>query len=84
MSQVTAFLAPKFSCALCVTAAMVTRATETKNGDGERVGALNKVFGFLYRGRVKMKALKKTNRKLYYAIKWVTLGGLLAASVVWA
>ena len=31
-----------------------------------------------------MKALKKSNRKLYYAIKYATLGGLLTAFVVWA
>jgi beta-hydroxylase len=62
----------------------VMRATETKNEEGERVGALNKAFAFVYRGRVRMKALKKSNRKLYYAIKYVTLGGLLAAFVVWA
>jgi hypothetical protein len=37
-----------------------------------------------FRGRMKMKALKKANRSLYRAIKYVTLGGLLAAFVVWA
>ncbi len=31
-----------------------------------------------------MKALKKANRRLDYAIKYATLGGLLAAFVVWA
>lgn len=65
-------------------ARIVMRASTTKNEEGEKVGALNKAFGFVYRGRVKMKALKKQNRKLYYAIKYVTLGGLLAAFVVWA
>jgi beta-hydroxylase len=62
----------------------VMRATETRNEAGERVGVLNKMFGFVYRGRVKMKALKKANRRLYYAIKYAALGGLLAAFVVWA
>jgi beta-hydroxylase len=65
-------------------ARILMRASATKNEEGERVGVINKVFSFVYRGRVKMKALKKSNRKLYYAIKWVTLGGLLTAFVVWA
>ena len=30
-----------------------------------------------------VKALKKANRNLYYAVKYVTLGGLLTAFVVW-
>ncbi len=64
--------------------ASLMRASRTKNENGEKVGALNKLFGFVYRGREKMKALKKSNRSLYYGIKYVTLGGLLTAFVVWA
>jgi beta-hydroxylase len=65
-------------------ARVLMRASATKNEEGERVGAINKVFGVVYRGRVEMKALKKANRKLYYAVKYVTLGGLLTAFIVWA
>lgn len=65
-------------------ARVLMRASTTKNEEGEKVGALNKAFGIAYRGRVRMKALKKANWKLYYAIKCVTLGGLLSAFVVWA
>ncbi len=65
-------------------ARVLMRASATKNEEGETVGAINKVFRFVYRGRLKMKALKKANRDLYYAIKYVTLGGLLAAFVLWA
>jgi beta-hydroxylase len=65
-------------------AGTMMRATRTKNEAGERVGVLNKIFGVVYRGRVAMKALKKANRRLYYAVKFVSLGGLLAAFIVWA
>ncbi len=63
---------------------MLVLFADVENEEGEKAGALNKLFGFVYRGRVKMKALKKSNRSLYYGIKYVTLGGLLTAFVVWA
>ncbi|MEM8813261.1 MAG: aspartyl/asparaginyl beta-hydroxylase domain-containing protein [Pseudomonadota bacterium] len=51
-------------------------AAATQNREGEKVGFVNRVFGLIYPFRLKMKALKKTNRKLYYAIKYVFFGGL--------
>ena len=51
-------------------------AVASQNRDGEKVGFLNRVFGVIYPFRLKLKALKKTNRKLYYAIKCVFFGGL--------
>ena len=72
MTEVASFLAPALAPKF-----LVLR-------EGERVGFLDQVFGFVYRGRVIMKVLKKSNRQLYYAIKYVTLGGLLTAFIVWA
>ncbi len=43
---------------------MLVLFADVENEEHEKVGALNKLFGFVYRGRVKMKALKKSNRSL--------------------
>lgn len=51
-------------------------AAATQNEEGERVGSLNRVFGVVYKGREKAKALKKRNRTLYYVLKWLLIGGL--------
>lgn len=60
------------------------RATETRNQEGEHIGALNRVSKVAYRGRMAMKALEKAQRKLYYAVEYAVLGGILAAFIVWA
>ncbi len=48
----------------------------TRNETGEKVGILNKIFGFVYPIRMKFKALKKANRKLYYAVKYASWVGI--------
>ena len=58
------------------------RAAATKNSESDRVGILNRIFGVIYPFRKRMKALKKFNRKLYYAIKYVTFGGLLYLLII--
>ena len=55
----------------------VMKASATQNVDGERVGALNKVFNHVYRLRLMGKWLKRRNRKAYYALKWLLIGWLL-------
>ncbi len=57
----------------------VIRASETNNAEGDRVGVLNKIFGFAYYLRLPAKALKRKSKTLYYMVKWAILGGL----VVW-
>ena len=52
------------------------RAAATKNQSGERVGVLNRLFGYIYPLRLKAKALKKRNRKLYYALKYLQFGSI--------
>ncbi|HET8693507.1 MAG TPA: lipid A hydroxylase LpxO, partial [Aquabacterium sp.] len=59
-------------------ARLVMTASATQNVEGERIGALNKMFGYFYAVRLKAKALKQTNRTAYYVGKWVLIGGLLA------
>lgn len=55
---------------------MATSATQ--NRDGEKIGVVNRIFGLVYPLRLKLKALKKRSRKLYYAIKVVAFGGIFS------
>lgn len=56
----------------------LVQASTTRNVEGERVGAFNKLFSVIYPIRVKLKALKRRNRRLYYAQKYLVFGGILA------
>ena len=51
--------------------------TATKNEEGEHVGAINRVFRYVYPIRLKIKAFKRANRKLYYLTKYVFFGTLI-------
>jgi beta-hydroxylase len=53
------------------------KAAATENVPGEHVGALNKVFEFVYQIRLVGISLKKWNRPTYYLTKWVLIGGLV-------
>jgi beta-hydroxylase len=52
--------------------------TATRNTEGDRVGAINRVFPYIYAVRLKIKALKRANRRFYYVCKYVFFGGLIA------
>ena len=52
-------------------------ASQSGNVAGEPVGALNRVFPYLYRLRLKAKALRQRSRRGYYALKWSLMAGLL-------
>ena len=56
----------------------VMTAASSPNTEDDKTGGINKAFRYLYQVRLRAKALKKTNRKLYYVLKWLILGGLLA------
>lgn len=58
----------------------VAAATASRNRPDEPLGALNHVFKYVYQIRVYGKALKKANRKLYYALKY----SFIAALLYWA
>jgi len=55
------------------------RAAATQNLPGEKVGVLNKLFQYVYQLRLLAKRLKTWNRNVYYALKWLVLGGLVYA-----
>ena len=60
------------------------RAAQTQNVEGEKVGALNKLFGVVYPIRVWSKKLKAWNRTVYYLWKWTVIGGALYLIFVFA
>lgn len=57
-------------------AATIVRASATQNVEGERVGVLNRAFGFGYQIHLAGRRLKSANRTLYYAVKWALFGGI--------
>jgi len=56
----------------------IVRETATENVKGERVGLVNKAFGYVYHVRLVGKRMKAWNRTAYYAFKYLLFGGLLA------
>ena len=56
----------------------VMTAASSPNSDTDKTGGINKAFRYIYQLRLRAKALKKTNRTLYYVLKWLILGGLAA------
>jgi beta-hydroxylase len=57
-------------------------AAGAPNEEGDRTGGINLLFTKVYKFRLQAKALKKTNRNLYYVGKWGIFGGLLAVFVL--
>ena len=53
----------------------VMKASATQNVEGEKIGALNRMFGGFYQFRLRAKQLKAWSRATYYVLKWVLLGG---------
>lgn len=56
----------------------VMTAASSPNTEGDKTGGINQAFRYLYQVRLRAKALKKANRRLYYGLKWLILGGLMA------
>jgi beta-hydroxylase len=57
----------------------VMAAASSQNTEAESVGGINRFFQYAYQLRLKAKALKARQRGLYYAGKWLLIGGLLWA-----
>jgi beta-hydroxylase len=57
----------------------VINESATQNEEGERVGWLNRIFGYVYHVRLVGKRMKAWNKRVYYAVKYLLLGGILAA-----
>ncbi len=55
-------------------------ATATRNREGDGVGWANRIFKYLYWVRLQGKALKRYNRRLYYAVKY-TIGIAIVALI---
>ena len=54
------------------------RAAAAQNVAGEPVGALNRIFGPVYRIRLLGKRLKAWHRPSYYLVKWLLFGALFS------
>ena len=63
----------------------VVKASATQNVEGEKVGAINKAFSYLFEIHALGRRLKSWNRKVYYGIKYsmmTAVAALLALSVM--
>jgi beta-hydroxylase len=60
----------------------VIRESATQNVEGEHVGMVNKIFGYVYYIRLAGKRLKAWNRKVYYVAKYTILAGILGAVLI--
>ncbi len=62
----------------------VVRESATQNVEGERVGVLSRIFGYVYHVWLVGKRMKAWNRQAYYAVKYLMpasiLGGILATA----
>ena len=60
----------------------IIKASATENMDGERVGALNKAFGYLYEIHLVGRRLKDRNRKVYYGLKYAAAFAVVGIFVI--
>ncbi|MBU6260171.1 MAG: aspartyl/asparaginyl beta-hydroxylase domain-containing protein [Burkholderiales bacterium] len=59
-------------------ARFVVGAAASPNRAGDRTGGINRAFAYVQVVRLWGKKIKARNRTLYYALKWLLFGGLLA------
>jgi beta-hydroxylase len=62
-----------------VVARQVMREATTENVPGERIGWINRVFGYVYHVRLLAKRFRKRSKPAYYGLKF----GLIAAMLYW-
>lgn len=60
----------------------VVSAAAAPNAESDRTGGINRIFKYLYAVRQLGKRIKAWNRTVYYAIKWLLIGGIIAAIVL--
>ncbi|MDY0748574.1 aspartyl/asparaginyl beta-hydroxylase domain-containing protein [Paucibacter sp. R3-3] len=53
-------------------------AASAPNREGDKTGGLNKAFAYVQQFRLWAKGVKQRSRLLYYVLKWLLFGGLLA------
>jgi len=57
----------------------IINESATQNEEGERVGWINRIFGYVYQVRLLGKRMKAWNKRVYYAVKYLLIAGILAA-----
>jgi len=57
----------------------IVNQSETQNEEGEHVGVINRIFGYVYHVRLLGKRMKAWNKRVYYTVKFVVIGAILAA-----
>ena len=57
----------------------LARAAATQNLPGEKVGILNKLFGYVYQIRILGKKIRQRSEVAYQLAKWGLVAGILAA-----
>ncbi|HJU38228.1 MAG TPA: aspartyl/asparaginyl beta-hydroxylase domain-containing protein [Tahibacter sp.] len=60
----------------------VIAAGASPNMEGDKTGALNRAFAYVYKVKQHTKRLRKTRKKLYYTIKF-TLIALVLLAILW-
>ena len=57
----------------------IINESATQNEEGERIGWINRIFGYVYHVRLLGKRMKAWNKRVYYTVKYLLVGGILAA-----
>jgi beta-hydroxylase len=57
----------------------IINESATQNEEGERVGWINRIFAYVYHVRLAGKRIKVWNKRVYYAVKYLVTGGIVAA-----
>jgi beta-hydroxylase len=57
----------------------IINESATQNEEGERVGRINRIFGYVYHVRLVGKRMKAWNKRAYYIMKYLLIGGIVAA-----
>lgn len=68
----------KFATALNKFFSRLMSLASSPNSQDDKTGGINKIFKYVYSIRIVGKKLKTYNRKLYYAVKYILFGTILA------
>ena len=66
----------------CWVSRTIVKESATENETGERIGWVNKVFGYVYHVRLLGKRMKAWNKNVYYTMKYSVVGLILAGIVI--
>jgi len=57
----------------------IINESATQNEEGEHVGWINRIFGYVYHVRLVGKRMKAWNKRVYYVTKYALIGAIVAA-----